>query len=268
MDIPFSEETFKGASLLIATPMYGGCCCANYLAGMVDLFSACTAYNIPINLHGVGNESLLSKGRNNCVQFFLQSTATHLMFIDADVGFTAKDVLSLLALVLEDKEEKYDILGGPYPQKSIAWDKVKCAVEKGFADKDPSILRKYIGDYTFLAEQGKPFSLKTPTEVLELATGFMLIPKRTFIKFMQAYPDNTFLNKEEKVEHLFFDCVIDPETKWYLAEDSMFCRYVRKMGGKVWLAPWLELSHQGLYTYQGSLAHLATINKSPIQERR
>lgn len=268
MKVSFSEQTFKGASLLIATPMYGGCCCANYLGGMVDLFSACTAYKIPINLHGVGNESLLSKGRNNCVQVFLRSNATHLMFIDADVGFTAKDVLSLLTLMLEDKEEKYDVLAGPYPQKSIAWDKVKKAVEKGFAEEDPSTLSSYVGDYTFLAEKGKTFSLKEPTEVLEIATGFMLIPRRTFLKFMQAYPNNTLINEDSETEHLFFDCIIDPETKWYLAEDSMFCKYVRKMGGKVWLAPWLELTHQGLYTYQGSLAHLSKINMSPIQERK
>jgi hypothetical protein len=176
-------------------------------------------------------------------------------------------VLSLLALMLNDKEEKYDILAGPYPQKSIAWNKVKKAVEKGFAEEDPNALANYVGDYTFLAPKGTPFSLKEPAEVLEIATGFMMIPKRTFLHFMEAYPDQTYINQEKKVEHLFFDCLIDPETKWFLAEDSMFCKYVRKMGGRVWLAPWLKLSHQGIYTYQGSLAHLASINMSPIQER-
>ena len=262
MNISFSKDTFPNIKLFIGTPMYGGTCTSAYLNGMIDLSTACMAYNIEMIFYG-NTFSLVQAGRNLCVAKFLESDYTHFLFIDSDVGFTAKDALTLLHIVASDKEEKYDVLAGPYPKKSISWEKVKCAVEKGLADKDADSLANYIGDYTFLAPAGKPFSFNTPAEVLEIGTGFMMIPRRTFEKFMQAYPDNFFKETSEKDQFAFFNCAIDPDTKRFLGEDSFFCQNVRKMGGKVWVAPWLKLIHQGTYSFQGSLSHIASINMSP-----
>lgn len=249
--------------LFIGTPMYGAMCCSNYLAGIVDLFTTCTSEEIPINLHAIVNESLVQRGRNNCAAAFLESKATHLLFIDADVGFTAQDVLSLLQVMENDTEQKYDVLAGPYPKKKISWKKVAKAVEQGLAKDNPNSLQNYIGDYTFLAPPNRPFSLKEPAEVLRIGTGFMLIPRRTLEKFMKAYPEKIYFNGPNQPLYAFFDCIIDPTTKRYLAEDCTFCQSVRNMGGRVWVAPWLRLSHQGSYTFQGSLAHIAAIGMPP-----
>jgi hypothetical protein len=43
----------------------------------------------------------------------------------------------------------------------------------------------------------------------------------------------------------------------------MFCYNVRKAGMKVWMCPWMKLSHVGSYTFGGSLAALAAIAASP-----
>lgn len=255
--------SFSNVKLFIGTPMYGGMCSSNYLSGIVDLFTTCTAQNIPINLHGIVNESLVQRGRNNCAAAFLASKATHLMFIDADVGFTAQDVLSLLQVMESDPEQKYDVLAGPYPKKSISWKKVAKAVEQGLAKEDPDSLQNYIGDYTFFAPPGRPFSLNKPAEVLRIGTGFMLIPRRTLEKFMKAYPEKVYLTGPSEEHFAFFDCIIDPTTKRYLAEDCTFCQSVRNMGGRIWVAPWLRLTHQGNYTFQGSLAHIAAIGMPP-----
>jgi hypothetical protein len=59
-----------------------------------------------------------------------------------------------------------------------------------------------------------------------------------------------------------FDCIIDPESKRYLSEDYMFCYNVQKMGGKVFLCPWMQLQHVGSYVFGGSLADLASIGAS------
>jgi len=48
------------------------------------------------------------------VDEFLRSGFTHLLFIDADIHFDPRDVIALLAL---DK----DVIGAPYPKKSIKW---------------------------------------------------------------------------------------------------------------------------------------------------
>ena len=266
MNISFSKDTFPNIKLFIGTPMHGGACTSAYLNGMVDLSAACTAYNIGMTLYG-NTTSLVQAERNLCVARFLESTYTHFLFIDSDIGFTAKDALTLLHLVAFDKEEKYDVLAGPYPKKSISWKKVKCAVEKGLADKDAESLANYIGDYSFLAPPEKPFSFNTPAEVLEIRTGFMMIPRRTFEKFMQAYPENFFKESDGKEQFAFFNCAIDPDTKRFLGEDSFFCKNVRKMGGKIWVAPWLKLTHQGTYSFQGSLSHIAAIGMSPSDDK-
>ena len=50
----------------------------------------------------------------------------------------------------------------------------------------------------------------------------------------------------------YFDTVIDPDSKRYLSEDYMFCRYARKAGMKVWVCPWIKLQHIGNYTFKGN----------------
>ncbi len=191
-----------------------------------------------MTLHGLVNESLAQKAKNLCVDAFLKSDSTHFLFIDSDIGFTAKDVLSLLYLVSSDQEKKYDVLAGPCPRKTISWEKLKCSSQ----------------EYNFIASSRDPFSLTSLVEVSEIGTGFMMIPRRTFEKFMQDYPKNTYKDAKGKKQFSFFDCAIDPDTKFFMTEDRLFCRAVRKMGGRVWMAPWLRLIRQGAYPYEESFA--------------
>jgi len=48
-------------------------------------------------------------------------------------------------------------------------------------------------------------------------------------------------------------------SKRYLSEDYNFCYLIRKIGGKVWFCPWMQLQHVGSYVFGGSLAHMASI---------
>ena len=59
--------------------------------------------------------------------------------------------------------------------------------------------------------------------------------------------------------HAYFDCIIDPDSKRYLSEDYMFCQWARKIGLKIWMCPWMKLTHQGAYMFGGSLIDLAQI---------
>ena len=60
----------------------------------------------------------------------------------------------------------------------------------------------------------------------------------------------------------YFDCVIDPDSKRYLSEDYFFCQNLRKVGGKIWLCPWMATQHVGSYVFGGTLADLASIGAS------
>lgn len=266
MQIQVSIDELRKKKLFVSTPMYGGQCAGMYTRSIADLSAMCARYQIPLQIYYLFNESLITRARNYCVDEFLRSDATHLMFIDSDIGFNPNDVLALLALATP--ESGYDVIGGPYPKKCISWEKIKQAVDKGVADEDPGKLEKYVGDYVFNPKSNqREIPLGQPVEVMEIGTGFMMVQKHVFRKYEETFPHLHYKPDHVRTEHFdgsreimaYFDCIIDPETKRYLSEDYMFCYNVQKMGGQVWLCPWMQLNHVGSYIFGGSLADLASI---------
>lgn len=216
MKIEISIDELRKKKLFLATPMYGGQCAGMYTKSIADMSALFAKYQIPLQLYYLFNESLITRARNYCVDEFLRSDATHLMFIDSDIGFNPHDVVAMLALM--NDEAPYDVLGGPYPKKCISWEKIKQAVDKGVADENPNDLEKYVGDYVFNPRGGQTeIPLGEPVEVLELGTGFMMIRREVFEKYKQAYPHLSYKPDHVRTEafdgkreiHAFFDCVVD-----------------------------------------------------------
>ena len=219
LEIRVPYEKLRQRKLMVATPMYGGQCAGMYTKSIADLSTLCQAQGIEIRYYFLFNESLITRARNYCADEFLRSDCTHLMFIDSDIGFDARDVIALLALQSENPEDDdYDILAGPYPKKCISWEKIKQAVDKGIADEDPNILERFVGDYVFNPVAGtKTIPIGQPVEILEAGTGFMMIRRNTFERFAEAYPKQSYRPDHVRTEHFsgdreiyaFFDTPID-----------------------------------------------------------
>jgi len=104
----------------------------------------------------------------------------------------------------------------------------------------------------------------------------MMIRRATFDKYKEAYPELSYKPDHVRTEHFdgsreihaYFDCIIDPVSKRYLSEDYMFCYNTEKAGMKVWLCPWMQMSHVGSYTFGGSLADLAAIGATATADTR
>lgn len=270
MEIKIQAEELAKRTLFVAAPMYGGMCHGSFARSMQDLTATCLKYGIVMRTYYLFNESLITRARNYCVDEFLRSGMSHMMFIDSDIGFNPQDVIALLAL--QSDESPYDVIGGPYPKKCISWEKIKQAVDKGAADKDPNQLEHFVGDYVFnpVFPEGVTearISLEEPAEVLEMGTGFMMIRRKTFDMYKEAYPQYSYKPDHVRTAnfdgsreiHAYFDCIIDPVSRRYLSEDYMFCQNVRNAGGKIYLCPWMQLTHTGTYTFGGSLAALASV---------
>jgi hypothetical protein len=182
--------------------MYGGQCAGMFSKSVADLTSICTNHGIEMRTYFLFNESLITRARNYCVDEFMRSGCTHMMFIDSDIGFDPKDVLGMLALQSDDSE--YDVLAGPYPKKCISWEKIKLAVDKGIADEDPNVLEKFVGDYVF-NPKGNTGSIRIdiPVEVSEVGTGFMMTRRSAFEKFEKEYPQYSY--KPDHVRTEAFD---------------------------------------------------------------
>jgi hypothetical protein len=43
----------------------------------------------------------------------------------------------------------------------------------------------------------------------------------------------------------------------YLSEDYMFCQMWRKMGGQIYLCPWMKTQHIGTYAFSGNMPAVA-----------
>jgi len=251
--------------------MYGGQCHGMYTKSTADLAKMSQAYDIDIKFFYLFNESLITRARNYCVDEFMRSDYTHLMFIDSDIGFDPNDVITLAALSDQDEPDdskRRDILCGPYPKKTIAWEKIKRAVDKGFADENPGNLEKFVGDYVFNPNTSDTeLRLDEPVSVLEGGTGFMMITKQAFQKFNDAYPDYSYLPDHVRTKHfdgtreimMYFQALIDPESKRYLSEDYMFCQWMQKIGVETYMCPWMKLLHTGSYTFGGSLIDIAQL---------
>lgn len=276
MQLEIKVEELRKRKLFVATPMYGGQCLGMYMKSCLDLQMLCVQYGIEVRFSFIFNESLITRARNYLVDEFLRSGATHMLFLDADIHFDPRDVIALLAM---DKE----IIGAPYPKKSIKWNAVYEAVKRNFEAraKDPSVpeikpqdLERVTGDYVFNAVAGTgQFQVGEPLEVLEIGTGFMMIKREVFEKFEKQYPHLRYRPDHvgqanfdgQRYIHAYFDTVIDSVENGgrgsdrYLSEDYMFCQWWRNMGGKIYICPWMRTSHVGTYAFTGDLGAVAAL---------
>ena len=277
MDTEITVEELRKRKIFLATPMYGGQCSGQYAKSCIDLGMLCAKYGVEISFFYLFNESLITRARNYLADEFLRSDCTHLLFIDSDIGFDPNDVLALAAIADPDTDK--DIVCGPYPKKTIAWEKVKDAVDKGFADENPNALENFVGDFVFnfapsVQNQKEGVRVDRPAEILEGGTGFMMIQRRVFEKFAKEHPELSYKPDHVRTKNFdgsreitaYFDTVIDPDSKRYLSEDYMFSQYARNIGFKVWLCPWMRLSHMGAYNFAGSLGHLAQVGANPTAD--
>ena len=272
MQLQITVEELRKHKLFVASPMYSGMCHGMYMKSCLDLQGVCQQYGIEVRFSFIFNESLITRARNYLVDEFLRSGFTHLLFIDADIHYDPRDVIALLAM---DK----DVVGAPYPKKSIKWGSIIEAVKRK-PDIKPEEVEKCAGDYVFNAVAGTgQFSVGEPLEVMELGTGFMMVKKEVFPKWADAYPE--FKYKPDHVGqahfdgsryiHAYFDTVIDTKrtltvdgvtketggSDRYLSEDYMFCQWWRNIGGKIFLCPWVKTHHIGTYAFSGDMQAVA-----------
>lgn len=265
MEIKIKIDDLKKCSLFVATPMYGGMNHGMYMKSCLDLQTLLTRYEVPVKFSFLFNESLITRARNYLVDEFLRSDCTHMLFIDSDIHFNPQDVIALLAL---DKE----VSGAPYPKKAINWGSVANAL-KNHPNIEARELENLVGDYVFNVVHGtKQFSVTEPLEVMEIGTGFMMIKREVFGKMQEAYPLIKYRPDHvgqanfdgTRYIHAYFDTVIDSKdsitgggSERYLSEDYMFCQMWRKIGGQIWLCPWMKTQHIGTYAFTGNMPAIA-----------
>jgi hypothetical protein len=237
-------------SVMIATPMYGGMCTAEYVRSLLATMPVLRDAGVDTFWMQVTNESLIPRGRNEIVRLFRDSACSHLMFIDADIGFPPDAVLQLLRV-------DEGVVCGSYPKKEINWPRVELAAQQG-----KEFLEDFAGSFVFnMCGDDSNTDVRGVVEVRHGGTGFMLIHRGVFDLLEQnvkLYRNPGFRELDRDPDlptpmvREFFKAEADDKGE-YLSEDYYFCDLWRTHGGKVWLHPFIELTHTGTHTYRGNL---------------
>src|ERR1700733_12721152 len=161
-------------TVFIATPMYEGMAAAIYTASMVQLPAIFLRNRVDSLYASTSSESLVPNARNVLTHQFLESRATHLMWIDSDIGFNAMDIISML---IADR----DIVCGIYPKKEVDWACVAQAVKAGVP---PEELSNHAGLFAVKLLDSSAGEEEVDAdglfEVAAGGTGFMLIKRGVF----------------------------------------------------------------------------------------
>jgi len=222
----------RSTRLHFCVPCYGGMVNEGFFISMLKFMAAANRLGLNFTVDTMVNESLIPRGRNSLVAKFLafEPKSTHLMFIDADIGFEPEEVIKL---VLANK----DVAGGLYPKKALP---IQYVVNK-------------------IPNSQKEGNL---VEVANLGTGFMLIKREVIENIIRQRPDLHYQDaigldpKFDPYKYALFDTLIDPITKEYLSEDYYFCKLWREMGGNIWADLSIRLDHCGYFKFAGDATQL------------
>jgi hypothetical protein len=233
--------------LVIATPCYGGSVFQNYFLSVLQFASEAQRRNLTVSFIIQGGDSLIPRIRNAMVAEFMQGPGTHLLWIDADIGFKPEQIFRLL-------EADRDVVCGIYPFKRIDWP--EAGVNQNMTKE---IFEATYTQYPYNPLKDAVIDEDGFVEVYDAPTGMMMIKRAVFEKMAKAYPGLSYVPDRmigipvSGFNYRFFD-VMTEESGRYLSEDYAFCRRWQNIGGKISADTKSNLSHQGAYLYTGNLS--------------
>jgi hypothetical protein len=225
------EQIIKTANITFATPCYGGNITESCFISYMKFSNLASQLGLRFSLDTVMNESIITRARNNLVAKFLtKPDSTHLMFIDADIGWEPESILKLLAT-------NADVVCGAYPIKGLP---ITYALNR--------------------FPNGR--IIDSMLEVSTAATGFMMIKRHVIEKLVQLFPEKKYNDAcnlgadVEKNMYALFDTMIDEKGN-YLTEDWTFCKHViEKLNIPIWINTDITLNHTGTFVFKGSQEEL------------
>ena len=260
------EKKFK---IFLGMPMYGGLLSEATMHGLLQLQQWSYERGVGFRFQSMGNESLITRARNTIVSMMMDQqdyVATHLLFIDADIGFSAQNVERLIC------SEK-DVACGVYPRKHIYLEKIKKILEET-PDATPDEIEARALGYNINFDN--PNDLRGENgffKVNEAATGMMLVKREVFRTMFKKFPERKYETDQivngthYRSDNCYDLFAVGPyETlgqKRYLSEDYYFSRlWTEHCGGEIWADLAMPLTHFGNRPYKGHVGALVAPKKN------
>jgi hypothetical protein len=207
-----------------------------------------------LRIETLPTESLINRARNKFVTKFLDNkefNGTHLLFIDADIGFTLQNLLRVIEF---DRE----VVTCTYPVKGFYWQQLLDRIKEN-NNIDEQTMRDYLLQFNVNLYPNTEFK-DGFARVKESATGFMLIKREVFTTIMDKNPQLKYKpdlrtgieNSQNAFD--FFPVGIYREkdgVNRFLSEDYYFCRLWEECGGEIWTDLSTPITHLGSTEYHG-----------------
>jgi len=253
--------------ILVGTPAYGETVTTTYCETMFWLFDHFRSKHPHIRLdHKFLSFALLPYMRNYFASRVLNDASyTHLLFIDADMGFAPTLIEHMIAV---DKP----VVGCIYPRRALDLGRV-FALRDQVSDYNVArmVAQDYVGAGTAIdfggdeREIGDAFEIDKMTidgpavRVKNAGTGVMLIARDVFVQIKARYPELWSENTETSYRKLGLEggvlqCFETMPDKHgiYVGEDLAFCRrWVEGCGGDIWSVVTETILHVGTDRFFG-----------------
>jgi|SRR5579859_3678659 len=218
------------AKIFVFVPAFGRQITTTTFETTHELMSALSAKGIHANI-GSFSWPDIEEIRNVVLSYWYDAMPdfTHLLFIDADVGFPAQMVIDMLTF-------GEPVVGGIYRKKTM---NMEWVVSGGLDNPD------YRSGFI---------------EVEALGMGCCLIRRDAIPPMIEKFPEKIYpyiavpdMRWDGPNRTLaFFDQMRIPEGK--VSEDISFCKRYREAGGKVWATIGYTTVHEGTYPFTGCFA--------------
>jgi hypothetical protein len=246
-----AATAWTAVNLVVATPCFGGQISVLYATSLLRLEKLLRTYSgVSLKVLFKDGDALITRARASLISQFLDDPkATHLLFIDADIGFEPDQVLRLI-------QSGADMAAAVYPVKRIDWDKVRTTIEAGRANPAATALK-----YVFEVDDPNAVTLRGDfIKVRYAGTGFLMIRREALERMCTRYPRLQF-KRDHSIDaatasdnrFALFESMI-AEDGTYLSEDFAFCKRWTDMDGEIWADRNSKLVHVGPMAFGGDLS--------------
>jgi hypothetical protein len=208
--------------LMIATPAYAGNVTIPYALSFSQTVNLLASHNIQVQPLITASGSLLVAERNRIVQAFWESDCTHLLCIDADLGWATQAVLAML-------QTEKEFVAGCYPARG----KTNEFIFRPVKNEIGAIVQDETHKHLLKMEY--------------IPAGFMMIARSAIAKMRDKHPDLYYEPKDKRNNpepgYCFFNTEVWQGEFW--GEDFVFCRRAREAGVEIWVDPLIQFDHAG-----------------------
>ena len=232
-------------SLFIATPAFGEMFYSVYVRSLFGLQRVLAARSWPCALATLSFSDIVESRSVLLSHWFDRTNASHLLFIDADMGFDPELILDMIEL-------DQPVVGAIYPKRKLDFSKYESAIAAGDA---PARARAKAHEFTVRGPGVGPN--KGFIRVEGCGTGILLVRRDCIATLLEQQPEHSDSSARlnSPIAHGLDRLirVFDPirTEKGYLSEDYAFCYRWRLCGGDVWAAADREVVHIGLHRFAG-----------------